>query len=362
MASSALGLLAAAIAVLCFGSNFLPVKKYYCGDGIFFQWVMCTGILVVGICVQLYQSSPQFEPLAMVGGFLWATGNNFCVPVIHFIGMGMGLLIWGSVSLVMGWCSGRFGFFGLDKQAGIEYDWLNILGGVICLCSIGVSFFVRTTVSDPQKDSLTTPILETPVLDAFSVDQAELLGNGNVNKKVEEHSDFGSLDQLSERQKQILGYLGATIAGCFFGLNFDPPQYLIDHPDSTHYGKAPHSTRGLDYVFSHFVGIWLTSTAWVLVYCAVKNNQPSVNPSIILPGFVSGVIWAIAQTSWFVANQELSFMVTFPIISVGPGLVGSLWGVFFYGEIQGRRNLTFLALAFITAGIGVGMIVVSKFG
>jgi glucose uptake protein GlcU len=77
-----------------------------------------------------------------------------------------------------------------------------------------------------------------------------------------------------------------------------------------------------------------------LLYCLIKKNRPSVYPEICLPGFVSGVIWAIAQTSWFVANQELSFMVTFPIISVGPGMVGSLWGIFLYSAWAGGCRLT----------------------
>jgi hypothetical protein len=37
------------------------VKRYNAGDGMFFQWVMCCGILTVGIFVQLATGSPQFE-------------------------------------------------------------------------------------------------------------------------------------------------------------------------------------------------------------------------------------------------------------------------------------------------------------
>ncbi len=41
--------------------------------------------------------------------------------------------------------------------------------------------------------------------------------------------------------------------------------------------------------------------------------------------FRIGVIWAVAQVSWFIANKSLSFEVTFPVNSTGPGLVAALW-------------------------------------
>ena len=66
-------------------------------------------------CVQGF---PQFQPVAMLGGLLWATGNMMCVPVIKLIGLSMGLLIWGSTNMLMGWASGQFGLFGLKSQAG----------------------------------------------------------------------------------------------------------------------------------------------------------------------------------------------------------------------------------------------------
>ena len=52
-APAGVGYLAVAIAVLFFGSNFVPVKRYDTGDGMFFQWVMCCAIFIVGLVVQL---------------------------------------------------------------------------------------------------------------------------------------------------------------------------------------------------------------------------------------------------------------------------------------------------------------------
>ena len=71
-------------------------------------------------------------------------------------------------------------------------------------------------------------------------------------------------------------------------------------------------------------------------------------------------MWAIAQTAWFVANDALSLAVAFPIITSGPGIVSSLWGVFVFKEIRGTRNLGFLSLAIVLSVAGCVMIGLSK--
>merc|ERR1712216_185883 len=77
---------------------------------------------------------------------------------------------------------------------------------------------------------------------------------------------------------------------------------------------------------------------YFLVYCAVKRNQPMINHEIVLPGFLSGIMWAVAQTCWFVANGTLSMQVGFPLGTSGPGFVAAVWGVFVLGEIKGRAT------------------------
>jgi glucose uptake protein GlcU len=72
---------------------------------------------------------------------------------------------------------------------------------------------------------------------------------------------------------------------------------------------------GLDYVFAHFSGILATSSTFMAIYCVVMRNRPRVYPRVILPGLVSGVMWAIADIGWFVANDALSPVVSFPIIT-----------------------------------------------
>ena len=68
LGGAALGYVCCGVAALFFGSNFAPVKRYDTGDGFFFQWVMCFGVWLVGLCVNLARDDPKFQPWAMLGG------------------------------------------------------------------------------------------------------------------------------------------------------------------------------------------------------------------------------------------------------------------------------------------------------
>ena len=65
-------------------------------------------------------------PMAMLGGALWATGSTLSVPVINLIGLSLGLLIWGSANMLMGWATGVFGLFvGSEHKDVLDKPLLN---------------------------------------------------------------------------------------------------------------------------------------------------------------------------------------------------------------------------------------------
>ena len=67
----------------------------------------------------------------------------------------------------------------------------------------------------------------------------------------------------------------------------------------------------LDYIFSHYCGIFAASTFWFVVYCFHKRGSPLINPRLTLPGMLSGAMWAIAQSCWFIANKELDHLLCY---------------------------------------------------
>ncbi len=104
------GFIAAAVAILGFGVYAVPVGLVDSGDGIFFQFLQSSGILLVGFIVNLaFGADPMFsfasqnlthcdlspypfEPIAMVGGMLWTLGNCTVVPIVGFVGLGLGIV------------------------------------------------------------------------------------------------------------------------------------------------------------------------------------------------------------------------------------------------------------------------------
>ena len=60
---------------LFYGSNYIPVKQYETGDGMFFQLILCMAAWTAGLVVNIVQGFPKFELWPMLGGCLWAVNH-----------------------------------------------------------------------------------------------------------------------------------------------------------------------------------------------------------------------------------------------------------------------------------------------
>ncbi|XP_066287229.1 transmembrane protein 144-like [Branchiostoma lanceolatum] len=344
-----IGFIAATVACVFFGTNLVPVKRIDTGDGksfchlftaMFFQWVFCSAVWCVGLVVNVIQGYPKFYPISMLGGFIWCTGNVVVVPVLKTIGLGMGMLFWGSANLLTGWFSGRFGWFGLRPQDRFTRPALDYVGVALGFLRLVLFSFVKSDVMDRPMVTERSPLLSGETTE------------GTINTKYErdttfarEESDHSWVDNLSPVQKRILGILMALFAGCMYGLNFAPVLYAQQHYDGA-------TDNGLDYVFAHYSGIYATSTLYFILYAMYMKNKPKVFPRAILPTLLSGAMWGVAQTAWFVANQRLQESISFPIITTGPTLIGALWSVLYFREIKGTRNLLVLVVAMVVTITG----------
>jgi len=356
------GYISALVAIICFGSNFVFAKGVALGDGVFFQFVMCVSIWITSIPVLLSvgsfpQNTSEFA-FAMLGGFLWCTGNLMCGPIIQLIGLGMGILIWGSTNMLTGWASGTFGLFGLRAES-VADPTMNIFGVVLAVLGLGLYLQVKPE----ETSSVVVRIRED--YGAISEIDTPFNGEDRANNFADMNISQAHLDQkpysvpeinhaipqntadpfqgISGVKRRTIGIGMAMFAGFFFGCSFDPSQYLIDREDDS----VREST--LFFVFPQYCGILLSSFFYTCLYSAYKvyqKQEPYVHSSILVPGILSGLFWGIACTSWFIANQNLGFSISFPIITSGPGFIGALWGVFKYGEIRGQRNFILLGAAF----------------
>uniref|UniRef100_A0A671K633 Transmembrane protein 144a n=1 Tax=Sinocyclocheilus anshuiensis TaxID=1608454 RepID=A0A671K633_9TELE len=219
----------------------------------FFKWNLCAAIWTVSLLVNIILHSPKFWPLVMLGGAIWT------------IGLGLGLLIWASFNLFLGWASSRFGWFGIGAE--------TVSKPVLNFCGAGLS------------------------------------------------TDDSWVDALTPRTKRLVGTFLAVVAGLLYRTSFVPVLYIKNHasdPDSQYSGA---SQFDLDYVFAQYSGIFLTSTVYFVLYS-------------VLPGFLSGIMWGVATCCWFLANNYLSAVVSFPIITTVPGLIAALWGVVVFKEVK----------------------------
>ncbi|XP_077989959.1 transmembrane protein 144-like [Glandiceps talaboti] len=365
--NDALGFIAAGIAVVFFGSNFVPVKKFESGDGMFFQWILESAIWIVGLIVNMIRHAPTFHPIAMLGGFLWATGNITVVTIIRTIGLGLGLCIWCSLNLLMGWASGRFGWFGLNPQKPSD-EILNYVAVGLAVFGVIGFLLVKSETVNPTESKSVRIVHYT----AFSTDPPDKDKNDSnydgfqslreeekqvgISDEIQEPSNDNNvswIDELSPMKKRIIGCVLAITAGCLYGLSFTPCIWIQDNVDGA-------STNGLDYVFAHFCGIYATGTIYFIIYCILMRNKPRIFPKLILPAFISGVMWAIAQTAFFVANSILRQSVSFPIITTGPTVIAAIWGVVIFKEIRGKRNLLILMFTFAITITGAVMSGLSK--
>jgi glucose uptake protein GlcU len=338
------------------------------GNGLFFQFFMSTAILCAGFGVQMYRGNAFFYPYAMLGGMMWCIGNTMAVPALKLVSMGLAVALWGGSNMLFGWASGHFGFWGITKETE-KVEWISYVGvgfsalGVVVLAFVKKNGDTRRHAGTGLMDevngygtSVTSSIVEPPPSNPF--ERVELGEKEDIN------------DYLSKRQQRVLGTFLAVAAGCFFGVNFDPPTLLMDEfGERSRHGMAKYSPNGLDYVFSHFFGIFVTSLVELVCFTGFDALvylptifTPSPYQDLIVPGFVSGVGWAIGQISWFIANDNLGLVVSFPIICLGPSIVGCLWSVFLFKEIRGVRNYALLLASFIILAIAATCTVFAKNG
>lgn len=207
MSDAALGLACACGAVILFGTNYIPVRQYDCGDGFFFQWCMCAGIWLVGIVIALvhpYSSSPPpTQPLAVLGGCVWATAQLRVPFIVTAIGTAKGLILWGSTAMLAGWFCGAFGLLGVRSQADEIHSWpLNLSGLGFALVSLAASLMLKPEPhpNRQQAASLTATLLE----------------EGEVAAATK------------APPSQTAGVASALVAGIFFGINFNGAQYVLD--------------------------------------------------------------------------------------------------------------------------------------
>lgn len=228
------------------------------------------------------------------------------VPIIKTVGIGLGALFWNTILLIIGWAVARFGNNTYNNE--IRYkiihkyqiysqtikgllgvtpevpsnQILNYLGVALCALS-GVFYLFIRSESQPSLDSERQHLLAPESLtgdEIIPVIRAVNRGS-NINTEDEANEERFFVERLSEPTKRLLGISLSCIAGVLYGFTFTPALYVQDN-----YLDA--SQNALDYVFSLYTGIFLSSIFYFTAYCIFMKNKPKVYPRVVLPALVSG--------------------------------------------------------------------------
>ncbi|CAI2350884.1 unnamed protein product [Caenorhabditis sp. 36 PRJEB53466] len=322
---TSLGIVCALISAVTFGSTYVPLKWFHKGDGIYFQWVQSLGQLLVGVAVALSTTPTPIHPIAMLGGMFYSIGNSLTVFIMDGIGLAIGYLLWNTVTCVVGWAVTRFGLFANPQQSP-KSDWLNILG-VITVCVGGAVY---------------APIKHIP---------------SKVRPAPWSLEDDYKSDSLVIKEvsltRRVICLLLTIFVGFLYGNFLTPINYIIANEE----GALP-DVRA--YILSYCLGSFVTSTVIFFLYSCVKKNVPLVNAELSMPSLVSGILYGIAITTFFMANQHLDQVIAYPILSKAPGIIVSLWAIFLFKEIQGKRDIIQLYIGVFVTLLGIALISLSK--
>eukprot|EP00316_Scyphosphaera_apsteinii_P002344 CAMPEP_0119306750 /NCGR_PEP_ID=MMETSP1333-20130426/7427_1 /TAXON_ID=418940 /ORGANISM="Scyphosphaera apsteinii, Strain RCC1455" /LENGTH=302 /DNA_ID=CAMNT_0007310129 /DNA_START=282 /DNA_END=1190 /DNA_ORIENTATION=- len=297
----------------------------------------------------------------MLGGAIWCTGQLAVVPIVQNIGIAKGLIIWGSTAMLTGWACSVFGLLGVTSQAAGVQSWaLNLSGLALALASLSVSLLLRPLGREGggERERRGECPLEQILLNSKQgTPMDEPRHNLNQDTPMELAKRETCVWLAPRDNVQGRGACLALVAGLFFGTNFNPSQYIIDRAGSPPWLDA--SVHGLDYVHAQFSGILLASTIYFVVYAAL-HRPPTILPEVALPAIMSGIMWGVADSLWFIANEKLGFVVAFPIILAGPGIVASSWSIFYLGELRGSRNFMLVALISVLVVAGAMLLSLSR--
>ena len=190
------------------------------------------------------------------------------------IWIGLGALFWNTILLLIGWAVARFGLLGVKPEVPSNQV-LNYFGVALAALSGIFYLFVKSETNKPDDEQslITSPIAEITTENEVTV----VLGGDRVTSN---ESNF--FDRLNPGTKRIVGIVLASVSGVLYAFTFTPALYVQDNYENA-------SQNALDYVFSLYSGIYVSSILYFTIYCIVKKNKPQVYPRVMLPALVSGM-------------------------------------------------------------------------
>lgn len=390
-----IGLTAAFVAALSFGSYSVPMKGEAATrvdvDPLVFQSYKAFAVFLTS-AILIYcnniladdenyynnwttfhkWSVSDFTPWAFLSAILWVPGGTAGVYAVRRAGLAISVGIWSCVIVIISFIWGVL-IFGEKQKSGA-------LGAVkavsiLCIGLCGIAYF-SSCEPESKKELNNNCAEEEEVID----ETTPLSSVGGDGTTTSEGKDQVSLDletfphcgQPPHSHQTLHIHLPPLISkrtihipkyhlGLFFAFLNGLLAATIMIP--LHYAP-PHSTQGIGYSMSFGIAaMTVVVFAWLLRWfvCALQcrsvkdgyHSLPSFHfKDMLRPGMLAGLLYSIGNLSGIVSIQKLGNFMGYSL-NQSSMIVSGLWGIFYYKEIPGFNNILGFILSSVIVFIGI---------
>jgi len=304
----------------------------------------------------LLGESFHFTPMGIISALLWVSGGMAGIFGIRNAGLAISVGTWSGVCVLVSFVFGTFVF---EER---------VYSAVATLCGISMplaGFAGITYFSSPPATSNTTnmPSYDDIILSVGSNDSCNdmresLLDDSSTDiHSTEETVDLQSSQRITflgfQWNRRTLGIIGAAADG-FLGRSIFIPM---------HYS----SVKGLSYEISFAIGTAIvTAFYWILLYFYHTHQTGSFSsgydalPSmhirtLVYPGVIAGTTWSIGNIGNTLSVTYLGESVGMTVVQCQL-VVSGLWGIVWFGEIEGVRLITGWMCSALLTLIGMSLI------
>jgi len=311
----------------------------------------------------------DFTPWAFLSAILWVPGGTAGVYAVRRAGLAISVGIWSCVIVIVSFIWGVL-IFGEKQKSGALGAVKTV--SVLCIGLCGIAYF---SSSEPESENTLNNSLNEVVDEATPLSPNEGGDNSTIEGEDQESLDFESFPHcgISPHSHQTLHlHLPPLISnttihvpkyhlGLFFAFLNGLLAATIMIP--LHYAP-PHSTQGVGYSMSFGIAAMIVVIfAWLLrwMVCAIQcrsvgkgyQSLPSFHfKDMLRPGMLAGLLYSIGNLSGIVSIQKLGNFMGYSL-NQSSMIVSGLWGIFYYKEIPGLKNILGFILSSVIVFVGI---------
>ena len=122
---------------------------------------------------------------------------------------------------------------------------------------------------------------------------------------------------------------------------------------------AQEAASGLNFIPSFGIGVLICAPILTAIPFLIRRELPKFAFKECVPlGLLSGLIWNISNTASILAIGSIGFNIALPLMQCGLFVAG-LWGIFLFGEINGRSQWIYWVSG-VTLAVGAVLLFSAK--